>query len=72
MEKTITSKSWKYGTYAHTIFYSDGEEIKTISDHKNQCGDEWFNNLPEDEESAEIEDITGNTPSWLDEMIDNA
>ncbi len=69
--KKITCKSWKEGTYAHTIFYVDGKELKTISGNKNQCGVEWFNNLPEEEESAVIEDITGNTPSWLDELIDD-
>jgi len=68
--KTITSKSWKEGTNAHTIYYADGEEIITISEHENECGVGWFTNLPENIESAEVEDITGNTPSWLDELID--
>jgi hypothetical protein len=68
--KTITEKSWKEGTYVHTTYYVDGEEFKTISEHKNQCSVEYFNNLPESEENAEMEDITDNTPSWLDDMIE--
>jgi len=67
--KEITCKSWREGTYAYTTFYVDGKEIKTISEHKNECGVEEFNNLPDNEEDAKVEDITGNTPYWLDEEM---
>ena len=70
-EKKITSKSWKCGTYVKTAYSIDGQEIAEELEHKKDWAIEFFNNLPESEEEAIIEDITGNTPCWLDKMIEN-
>ena len=69
--RSITCKSWRHGDRAITRYYMEGEEIHELIQHKNKCGTSWFLGLPEDETQAEIEDITGNTPHWLDKIIED-
>jgi hypothetical protein len=68
----IEVKSWKSGTYAITTYYKDGEEFHTTNEKQIDCGVSWFNELPESEEEAVKEDITGNTPTWFDELLKGA
>jgi len=70
---TITAHSWREGTYATTEYYVDGELFHTTHEPAHKCGVSWFMSLPhKDDDEHLIEDITGNTPSWLDAMIDEA
>ena len=55
MEIKITKKSYKFGTYATTEYRVNGELIKEISEEKRNCGTSWFNDLPSEEESEEVE-----------------
>ena len=66
----IEIKNWKSGTYAITQYYIDGEELTQDTERQENCGFEWFTNLPESEEEAEKKDITSNTPYWLDDLIE--
>ena len=71
-EIKITQRSRRWGTYATTTYYIDCKEFHTITENKNNCGTDWFNSLPEtqdDNKATPHEDITGNTPYWLDDMI---
>ena len=55
--KKLTKKSWKFGTYAYSTYFCNGVELKTLSDHQNQCGVGYFIDLPEDEVNAIEEEI---------------
>lgn len=66
----IESKSWKAGPYAFTKYFLNGKELTEIHEHKCECSRDFFENLPESELNAKWEDITGNTPSWLDKIIE--
>jgi hypothetical protein len=61
----ITRKSWKSGTYCFSEYFCNGILITKITDHKKDCGIEYFNLLPDSEENAMIEDISDNLPNWL-------
>lgn len=70
MTEKITIKEYKYGTYAHRKFYLNGEKIAEASNHKNNCGVGWFNELPEEEENAvEVELPNSEIPEWVEKII---
>jgi hypothetical protein len=50
-------KTWKFGTYAYFAYYVNGVLIGEMSEHKNNCGVEYFQNLPEGEDNAEEDGI---------------
>lgn len=68
--KKIEKKSWKRGTYVFTIYYVNGRRYHETSTPFRECGIDWVQSLGEFERRAEKEDITENTPSWLDNMLE--
>ena len=71
MEIKITKKSYRFGTYANTEYRVNGELIKEISEEKRNCGTSWFNDLPSEEESEEVEIGRSGVPHEVDSIIDD-
>jgi len=68
--RKIEEKSWKEGTYAFTKYYVNGRLFHEMSEPKNKCGVSYFSELPTSERKAKKEDITSNTPYFIDNMLE--
>lgn len=71
MEIKITTKSYKFGTYATTEYRINGELVKEISEEKRNCGTSWFNDLPDEVDAEEVEVGRSEVPHEINVIIDN-
>lgn len=71
MEIKITTKSYKFGTYATTEYRINGELVKEISEEKRNCGTSWFNDLPDEVDAEEVEVGRTEVPHEIDVIIDD-
>jgi hypothetical protein len=58
-ELKLQRKSYKFGSYATSEYYVNGELVGETSSHQKECGTGWFMDLTS-EEDAIMEEISIN------------